>query len=90
MDPALVWEEIRSIVKGACANLGKSMLEEAEYLELGRKRAPLFVDERPEIPGKPAAVPAISATVVLIRISCREQVIALFLRTWSKTFGGEQ
>ena len=49
LDAALVWEEIRSILKGACTNLGKPMLNEAEYLELGRKRAPLFVTERPEI-----------------------------------------
>jgi DNA helicase II / ATP-dependent DNA helicase PcrA len=49
LDPALVWEEIRSIIKGACTNIGKVMLDEQEYLELGRKRAPLFVDERPEI-----------------------------------------
>jgi DNA helicase-2/ATP-dependent DNA helicase PcrA len=49
MDAALVWEEIRSILKGACTNIGKTMLDEGEYLDLGRKRAPLFVDERPEI-----------------------------------------
>ena len=49
MDAALVWEELRSILKGACLDLGKPMLDEAEYLELGRKRAPLFVRERPEI-----------------------------------------
>ncbi|HET9225709.1 MAG TPA: hypothetical protein VFR31_03520 [Thermoanaerobaculia bacterium] len=49
MDPALVWEELRSILKGACLALDRPMLHEAAYYELGRKRAPLFVDERPEI-----------------------------------------
>lgn len=49
LDPALVWEEIRSILKGACLSLTQPMLDEATYFELGRKRAPLFVDERPEI-----------------------------------------
>jgi len=49
LDPALVWEELRSILKGACLSLGQPMLDEAAYYELGRKRAPLFVDERPEI-----------------------------------------
>ncbi|MBI4474280.1 MAG: UvrD-helicase domain-containing protein, partial [Acidobacteria bacterium] len=49
MDSALVWEELRSILKGACLNLGQTMLSESEYQELGRKRAPLFVNERPEI-----------------------------------------
>lgn len=49
LDPALVWEELRSILKGACLSLGQPMLDEAAYYELGKKRAPLFVDERPEI-----------------------------------------
>ncbi|MFL6290927.1 MAG: hypothetical protein ACJ759_08550, partial [Thermoanaerobaculia bacterium] len=49
LDPALVWEELRSILKGACLALDRPMLHEAAYYELGRKRAPLFVDERPEI-----------------------------------------
>ncbi len=49
LDPALVWEELRSILKGACLNLGRAMLEKDAYLELGRKRAPLFVGERDEI-----------------------------------------
>jgi tetratricopeptide (TPR) repeat protein len=49
IDPALVWEELRSILKGACLNLGRAMLEEREYYDLGRKRAPLFVNDRPEI-----------------------------------------
>ncbi|HYU33635.1 MAG TPA: hypothetical protein VEW48_15900, partial [Thermoanaerobaculia bacterium] len=49
LDPALVWEELRSILKGACLPLNQSLLDEATYFELGRKRAPLFVDERPEI-----------------------------------------
>ena len=49
LDAALVWEELRSILKGACLDLGKPMLDEGEYLDLGRKRAPLFVGERPEI-----------------------------------------
>ncbi|MES1243903.1 MAG: hypothetical protein ABUT39_20035 [Acidobacteriota bacterium] len=49
LDPALVWEELRSILKGACLDTARPMLDEASYQELGRKRAPLFVDERPEI-----------------------------------------
>ncbi|HEX7185480.1 MAG TPA: hypothetical protein VF756_26895 [Thermoanaerobaculia bacterium] len=49
LDPALVWEEIRSILKGACLSPAQPMLDEETYFELGRKRAPLFVDERPEI-----------------------------------------
>jgi DNA helicase II / ATP-dependent DNA helicase PcrA len=49
LDPALVWEELRSILKGACLSLSQPMLDEAAYFELGRKRAPLFVAERPEI-----------------------------------------
>jgi tetratricopeptide (TPR) repeat protein len=49
LDPALVWEELRSILKGACLAPNQSMLGEEAYFELGKKRAPLFVDERPEI-----------------------------------------
>ena len=49
LDPALVWEELRSILKGACLAPAQAMLDEAAYYELGKKRAPLFVDERPEI-----------------------------------------
>jgi DNA helicase II / ATP-dependent DNA helicase PcrA len=49
LDPALVWEELRSILKGACLTPAQSMLGEEAYFELGKKRAPLFVDERPEI-----------------------------------------
>ncbi|MEA2560505.1 MAG: ATP-dependent helicase UvrD/PcrA [Acidobacteriota bacterium] len=49
LDPALVWEELRSILKGACLDLDKPMLDEAAYYDLGKKRAPLFVDLRPEI-----------------------------------------
>lgn len=49
LDPALVWEELRSILKGSCLSLSQPMLDEAAYFELGRKRAPLFVSERPEI-----------------------------------------
>ena len=49
LDPALVWEELRSILKGACLDLNQPMLDEAAYQELGKKRAPLFVDLRPEI-----------------------------------------
>jgi ATP-dependent DNA helicase UvrD/PcrA len=49
LDPGLVWEELRSILKGACLAPGQPMLDEEAYFELGRKRAPLFVAERPEI-----------------------------------------
>jgi len=46
---SLVWEELRSILKGACLDLDRSMLDEERYFDLGRKRAPLFVDDREEI-----------------------------------------
>src|SRR6185312_12080556 len=49
LDPALVWEELRSILKGSCLSLTKPMLDEVAYFELGRKRAPLIIKERPEI-----------------------------------------
>jgi ATP-dependent DNA helicase UvrD/PcrA len=49
LDPALVWEELRSILKGGCLSPTQPMLDENAYFELGRKRAPLFVNERPEI-----------------------------------------
>ena len=50
LEPALVWEELRGIVKGACLSLQPgAMLGRDEYFELGRKRAPLFVDLRPEV-----------------------------------------
>lgn len=49
LDLGLVGEELRSILKGACLDLGRSMLEREAYFELGRKRAPLFANERPEI-----------------------------------------
>ena len=49
LDAALVWEELRSILKGACLNLGRAMLDASEYEDLGRKRAPLFVRERAQI-----------------------------------------
>jgi hypothetical protein len=49
IDASLAWEELRSILKGACLNLGRPMLEEQEYYDLGRKRAPLFADDRPQI-----------------------------------------
>jgi len=49
LDPALVWEELRSILKGACLSPSQSMLGEEAYFDLGKKRAPLFVEERPEI-----------------------------------------
>src|SRR6059036_2259855 len=51
VDASLAWEEVRSILKGACLNLGRPMLDERDYYDLGRKRAPLFVKERPEIFG---------------------------------------
>jgi RecA/RadA recombinase len=49
LDAALVWEELRSILKGACLSPAQTMLGEEAYFELGKKRAPLFVAERPEI-----------------------------------------
>ncbi len=48
-DAALAWEEIRGILKGACRDLARDHLSEQAYEELGRKRAPLFVQERPRL-----------------------------------------
>jgi hypothetical protein len=48
-DAALAWEEIRSIVKGACLDPDRPLLRRDEYEALGRKRAPLFVGERPRL-----------------------------------------
>ncbi len=48
-DAALVWEEIRGIIKGACLEPDQDGLSFAEYRELGRKRAPLFANERRRI-----------------------------------------
>jgi hypothetical protein len=48
-DAALAWEEIRGILKGACLDLERPALEREEYEALGRKRAPLFVAERPRL-----------------------------------------
>jgi len=45
-EPELAWEEIRSIVKGACLDPRRSMLHRGEYEALGRKRAPIFTGER--------------------------------------------
>ena len=48
-DSSLAWEEIRGIIKGACLDLDRQHLSKQEYEDLGKKRAPLFVEERPEI-----------------------------------------
>ena len=48
-DAALAWEEIRSIVKGACLAPERPMLSQEAYESLGRKRAPLYTGERPRI-----------------------------------------
>jgi DNA helicase-2/ATP-dependent DNA helicase PcrA len=48
-DAALAWEEIRGIIKGGCLDPKQGHLTQAEYEALGRKRAPLFVQERPRI-----------------------------------------
>lgn len=48
-DAALAWEEIRGIVKGACTEPGQVGLSREAYERLGRKRAPLFVAERPRL-----------------------------------------
>jgi tetratricopeptide (TPR) repeat protein len=48
-DAALAWEEIRSIVKGASLDPARPLLPRPEYETLGRKRAPLFVGERPRL-----------------------------------------
>jgi DNA helicase-2/ATP-dependent DNA helicase PcrA len=45
-DAALVWEEIRGIIKGACLDPSSGHLSFAAYEELGRKRAPLYIAER--------------------------------------------
>ena len=48
-DAALAWEEIRGIIKGACGDGDHDHLSLRVYEELGRKRAPLFVGERPRL-----------------------------------------
>lgn len=48
-DAALAWEEIRSIVKGASLDPEQPLVAREEYEALGRKRAPLFVGERPRL-----------------------------------------
>lgn len=48
-DAALAWEEIRGIIKGACLDPARTMLDRAAYEDLGRKRAPLFNAERPRL-----------------------------------------
>ena len=48
-DAALAWEEIRGIIKGGCLDPKQAHLTQPEYEALGRKRAPLFVRERPRI-----------------------------------------
>jgi len=48
-DAALAWEEIRGIIKGACLDTDRDALDFEDYEELGRKRAPLFVKERPRL-----------------------------------------
>ena len=48
-DSALAWEEIRSIVKGASLEPTRPLLAREEYEALGRKRAPLYVSERPRL-----------------------------------------
>ena len=48
-DSALAWEEIRSIVKGASLDPGRPLLSREDYEALGRKRAPLYVSERPRL-----------------------------------------
>jgi tetratricopeptide (TPR) repeat protein len=48
-DSALAWEEIRSIVKGASLDPARPLLARDDYEALGRKRAPLFVNERPRL-----------------------------------------
>jgi tetratricopeptide (TPR) repeat protein len=48
-DSALAWEEIRSIVKGASLDSARPLLAREDYEALGRKRAPLYVSERPRL-----------------------------------------
>ncbi len=45
-DPGFVWEEIRAILKGACRDPRLPHLDLSQYQALGRKRAPLFAQER--------------------------------------------
>jgi tetratricopeptide (TPR) repeat protein len=45
-EPALAWEEIRSILKGACLDPSRPMLSWPDYEAKGRKRAPVFAGER--------------------------------------------
>lgn len=48
-DSALAWEEIRGIIKGAQLDLSEDALDQEAYEQLGRKRAPLFIAERPRL-----------------------------------------
>ncbi|MGH0145262.1 UNVERIFIED_CONTAM: hypothetical protein FKN15_004951 [Acipenser sinensis] len=50
-NPALVWKEIKSFLKGSfeAFNSSDGMLTEEEYIKLGRKRAPNFQEDRCEI-----------------------------------------
>ncbi|KAM4028227.1 TPR and ankyrin repeat-containing protein 1 [Anomaloglossus baeobatrachus] len=50
-NPALVWKEIKSFLKGSFEALGckHGRLTEQEYIKLGRKRAPNFQGDRKEI-----------------------------------------
>ncbi|XP_041100859.1 TPR and ankyrin repeat-containing protein 1-like isoform X2 [Polyodon spathula] len=50
-NPALVWKEIKSFLKGSfeAFNSSDGMLTEEEYNKLGKKRAPNFQEDRSEI-----------------------------------------
>lgn len=49
--PSLIWMEIMSFIRGSCEALSKpsGYLSKEEYLDLGRKRAPNFSEEREHI-----------------------------------------
>uniref|UniRef100_UPI00398F2E9E TPR and ankyrin repeat-containing protein 1-like n=1 Tax=Pristiophorus japonicus TaxID=55135 RepID=UPI00398F2E9E len=50
-NPALVWKEIKSFLKGSieALNSPQGCLTEEQYIKLGRKRAPNFQEDRTEI-----------------------------------------
>ena len=48
--PALVWDEIRSIIKGSCLETDKNFLSKNQYKNLGKKRSStISTDQRPKI-----------------------------------------
>jgi superfamily I DNA/RNA helicase/Txe/YoeB family toxin of Txe-Axe toxin-antitoxin module len=48
--PALVWDEIRSIIKGSCLETDQNLLSKNQYKKLGKKRSStISTDQRPKL-----------------------------------------